>query len=167
MKTVLLLRHAKSSWKKPDLADHDRPLNERGKSEALAIGRLLRSNDLVPDFIVSSTAKRARRTADLVMSASDYAGDVALKRSLYDGGPDAYFEALAALPDHVNTVLLVGHNPDLENVVERLTAWSEELSTAALVQATFEIESWGGLKGALPGTFVGHWRAADLEERPE
>jgi phosphohistidine phosphatase len=165
MKTVLLLRHAKSSWKKPELSDHDRPLNERGKSEAVAIGRLLQSNNLVPDFIVSSTAKRARRTADLVMSASEYGGDVALKRSLYEGGPDAYLDALAALPDDVNVVLVVGHNPDLENVVERLTGWSEELSTAALVQATFDVQGWSGLKAGLPGTFVGHWRAADLDER--
>ena len=62
MKTLLILRHAKSSWKQPELTDHDRPLNKRGCRDAPRIGRLLREQQLVPDRIISSTAERARQT---------------------------------------------------------------------------------------------------------
>jgi phosphohistidine phosphatase len=76
IKTLLILRHAKSSWKFPDLADHDRPLNKRGKRDAPKIGNLLKEKDLVPDLIISSTAVRAKRTAKMVAKASKYKGNV-------------------------------------------------------------------------------------------
>jgi phosphohistidine phosphatase len=74
MKSVLILRHAKSSWKDPDLPDHDRPLNKRGKHDAPLMGRLLKREDLVPDVIISSTAMRARATAEAVAKGSGYKG---------------------------------------------------------------------------------------------
>jgi phosphohistidine phosphatase len=72
MKSILILRHAKSSRKDPDLTDHDRPLNKRGKRDAPRMGRLLRKENLVPDIIISSTAMRARATAQAVAKASGY-----------------------------------------------------------------------------------------------
>ena len=74
MKLLLILRHAKSSWKDPDLDDHDRPLNKRGRRDAPRMGRLLRKEDLLPDLILSSTAVRARMTAEMVADASRYRG---------------------------------------------------------------------------------------------
>ncbi len=70
MKSILVLRHAKSSRKDPDLTDHDRPLNKRGKRDAPRMGRLLKKEHLVPDAIISSTAMRARATAEAVGKAS-------------------------------------------------------------------------------------------------
>jgi len=82
MKLVLILRHAKSSWKHPDVNDHDRPLNKRGKRDAPRMGEFLQDKHLVPDFIVSSTAKRARSTAKAVAKAARYKGDIILNQSL-------------------------------------------------------------------------------------
>jgi phosphohistidine phosphatase len=69
MKTILLLRHAKSSWEDPDLPDYDRPLNKRGKNDAPRMGKLLKDKDIIPDLIISSTAARAKKTAELVAKA--------------------------------------------------------------------------------------------------
>ena len=76
MKSVLILRHAKSSWKHPDVSDHDRPLNKRGKRDAPRMGELLQDKHLVSDFIVSSTTKRAHSTAKALAKAAGYKGDI-------------------------------------------------------------------------------------------
>jgi len=76
MKTLLILRHAKSSWKNPGLADHNRPLNKRGKRDAPRVGRLLRDKNLTPDLILSSTAKRALDTAEAAAESSGYEGEI-------------------------------------------------------------------------------------------
>src|SRR5690348_12650091 len=99
MKSVLVLRHAKSSWKHPKLADHDRPLNKRGKRDAPRMGRLLKKEHLVPDIIISSTAIRARTTAKAVAKASGYQGEITFNRSLYAAGPQAYIDVLHDLSD--------------------------------------------------------------------
>ena len=82
MKTLLILRHAKSSWKEQDLPDHDRPLNKRGKNDAPRMGKLLKDEDLIPDLIMSSTAVRAKKTAELVAKACKYKGKIVLNHSL-------------------------------------------------------------------------------------
>jgi phosphohistidine phosphatase len=82
MKSILVLRHAKSSRKDPDLTDHNRPLNKRGKRDAPRMGRLLKKEDLVPDIIISSTAIRARATAEAVAKASGYRADITFNGSL-------------------------------------------------------------------------------------
>ena len=83
MKTLLILRHAKSSWKFPDLSDHDRPLNRRGKQDAPRMGRLLKEKGLVPDLVISSTATRAKDTATAVAKHSGYKGRKINFESLY------------------------------------------------------------------------------------
>ena len=97
MKSVLILRHAKSSWKHPDVNDHDRPLNKRGKRDAPRMGELLQDKNLVPDFIVSSTAKRAFSTAKAVAKAAGYKADITLNQSLYAAPPTAYIDVLRDL----------------------------------------------------------------------
>jgi len=90
MKSVLVLSHAKSSWKHPELADHHRPLNKRGKRDSPLMGRLLKKEDLVPYIIIISTAIRARATAQAVAKASGYKGEIVLNKSLYAAGPEAW-----------------------------------------------------------------------------
>ncbi|MGC1929423.1 MAG: histidine phosphatase family protein [Candidatus Nitrosopolaris sp.] len=99
MKSVLILRHAKSSWKHPNLTDHDRPLNKRGKRDAPQTGKLLRKEHVAPETIISSTAVRARATAEAVAKASGYKGRITLNRSLYAAGPEAYLDALHNLSE--------------------------------------------------------------------
>lgn len=146
IKTLLILRHAKSSWKFPDLADHDRPLNKRGKRDAPKIGNLLKEKDLVPDIIISSTAVRAEKTAKMVAKASKYKGKVTLTDSLYAAGPDAYIDVLRNLQNKYNTVLIIGHNPGLEELVKILSGEEHHvMSTCALAHIRLDIQSWSDI----------------------
>jgi phosphohistidine phosphatase len=129
MKWVLLLRHAKSSWKNPDLADHDRPLNKRGKHDAPLMGRLLKREDI----IISSTATRARATAEAVAKA--YKGEIVLNKSLYAAGPEAYLGVIHDLSDEGVRVLIFGHNPGLEELVELLTGEIQLMPTVITAKA--------------------------------
>jgi phosphohistidine phosphatase len=145
MKTLLILRHAKSSWKFPDLSDHDRPLNRRGKRDAPIMGRLLEEKDLVPDLIISSTARRARDTAETVAKHSGYKGKRNKFESLYAAEPDAYLTVLRNLSDEYQKVLIVGHNPGLEELIEKLTGEYHIMPTCTLAHIEFDMEKWSAL----------------------
>jgi phosphohistidine phosphatase len=163
MKTLLILRHAKSAWDDPDVADHERPLNKRGKREAPRMGQLLRDENLVPDLIVSSTAKRARRTAKLVAEASGYEGEIELAETLYLAGAEAYLDALSKVPDQFQRVMVVGHNPGLEELVEVLTGEAESLPTAALAEIALSIVSWRQADESAEGKLVNVWQPRELD----
>ena len=162
MKKLLILRHAKSSWNHPHLADHDRPLNQRGQAAAPWMGQLLYEEDLVPDVILSSTARRARDTADLVAEASGFAGELVLLESLYHAGPDDYLAALETLPDEVELVMVVGHNPGMEILLEDLTGESERMPTAALALVHLPVKHWSDLTEEINGTLRGFWTPREL-----
>ena len=157
MKTLLILRHAKSSWKNNELSDHDRPLNPRGQRDAPNVGKRLRNEDLIPDAILSSTAKRARQTAEAVAEESGCAGELQLSGELYGGGPEAYLEAIRSLPSPVDCALVVGHNPDLEELVEILSGESVRLPTAALAHLQLDIQDWQDLNEEKQGKLVNLW----------
>jgi phosphohistidine phosphatase len=157
MKTLLVLRHAKSSWRETELADHDRPLNKRGKRDAPRMGELLRAEGLLPDLILTSSAKRALTTAELVAEASGYDGEIQESRDLYAAGPDEFIEALCALPNGFNSVLVVGHNPGLEELLEVLTEEAPAMPTAALAQVDLDIDDWAALDEEVRGRLVNLW----------
>jgi phosphohistidine phosphatase len=157
MKTLLILRHGKSSWKDLTLADHDRPLKKRGKRDAPRMGNLLREEDLVPELILSSTAKRALRTAVLVADACRYDGEIDVRREFYPGYPDDYIEALIGVPDDYQTVMVVGHNPGLEELLEMLTGATEALPTTALAQVALPLKHWVELNDETDGILVNLW----------
>src|SRR6187431_2275879 len=106
MKTLLLMRHAKSSWKDETLDDHDRPLNKRGKREAPQMGELLRDHQLVPDYILCSSARRARKTAESVAFAAGFRGETRITSELYMATPTRILEILAQTSDAFGSVLL-------------------------------------------------------------
>ncbi len=162
MKSLLILRHAKSSWKVLDLADHDRPLNERGKRDAPRMGHLLRDENLVPSLVLSSTAKRARKTAAKVAQACGYEGHIQLDDRLYHADCQAWLEVLREVPEENDRVLGVGHNPDLEELLELLTGCSEAMPTAALAHVALPIASWQQLPDEPEGKLVHLWRPRDL-----
>jgi phosphohistidine phosphatase len=134
MKTLLVLRHAKSSWKDDSLADHDRPLNKRGKRDASRMGKLVKDEDLVPGLILSSTALRAQSTVELFVEACGFEDEIQLSRVLYAAGPEAYIDALNQVSGGYDRVMVVGHNPGLEELVEALTGEAESMPTAALAR---------------------------------
>ena len=162
MKTLLILRHAKSSWKFENLPDHERPLNRRGQADAPRMGKLLRDEGLRPDHIVSSTAVRAQTTARLAAEAAGYEGVVHLDESIYLSGAEAYLAALRPLPAAVERAMIVGHNPDVEELVTLLTGRDEPMPTAALARVDLRIESWSDLHAGISGKLMGLWRPREL-----
>ncbi len=164
MKFLLILRHAKSSWKDAELPDHARPLNKRGKLAAPRMGQLLYEKDLVPDVILSSSARRAVETAEFVADASGYAGEVYFLDSLYLGWPSDYIEILRNLPDDVSVAMLVGHNPGVESLLEALTDETEPLPTAALAYLRLPIQHWHQLTDEIEGELLNVWRPRNLED---
>jgi phosphohistidine phosphatase len=142
MKTLLILRHAKSSWKHPDLSDHDRPLNKRGKRDAPNMGRLLKAKELVPDLIISSTAVRAKDTSSAIAKHSGYEGKKTISEALYAAEPDAYLTVIRDLKDAYQKVMIVGHNPSIESLIEILTGEYHIMPTCALAQIEFDTEKW-------------------------
>jgi len=161
MKTLLLLRHAKSSWKDESLADHERPLNKRGKQDAPRVGEWLQSEGLQPDLILCSTAARARETIDLASEAADYHWEIEYREDLYAFEPGAFLHALKSLPDHYDQVMLVGHNPAMEELVTGLTGSYQSMSTAALAHVDLPIEHWSEISFGMRARLVNLWRPKD------
>ena len=162
MKTLLLLRHAKSSWKHPALADHDRPLNKRGKRTAPRVSALLQDEDLIPDLMLCSSAVRAYTTALLVAKACGYAGEIKRIRKLYLAEPETYVEVLRQVAEKHARVLVVGHNPGLEALIEALTGEAMAMPTAALAQVELSLKRWSDLDTDTDCKLVNVWRPKDL-----
>jgi phosphohistidine phosphatase len=163
MKTLLILRHAKSNWDDPNLPDHDRPLTERGKRDAVRIGLLLLERNLVPDLIISSTAKRARKTATKVAKTCGYAEEVQTTGRLYEAYPSQFIKVLREVDDRCNIVLMVAHNPGLEELVQHLTGQRETMPTAALAEVSLDIDRWQNLAIPPGGRLVQVWRPKQIE----
>lgn len=163
MKTLLILRHGKSSWDHPELNDHDRPLKKRGRRDAPRMGKLLKKETLVPDLILSSTAERAFRTAELVAENCGYAGSIQRAETLYHGSPEDFAGVLVEVDDASDCVMIVGHNPGLEELLRILTGKAERLPTAALARVKLPIMSWKQLTLSTRGTLENIWRPKELE----
>ncbi len=163
MRTLLVLRHAQSSWKHEDLSDHDRPLNKRGKRDAPRIGRLLMMKQLSPGAILSSSAKRACHTAEDVAEWSAFDGNVQLEPRLYLAGPATIIGVVRRIDVDMQRLLVVGHNPGLEQLVARLTGVTKPLPTAALVQIRLPIKRWKDLRLSTGGQLVSAWQPRTLD----
>lgn len=163
MKTLLILRHAKSSWSNIALADIDRPLNKRGKRDAPRIGTLLRTEDLVPELIISSPALRARKTAKAVSENCGYEGEIEIQGEFYPGDPDSFIEAFYSIPDQIECILIVAHNPGLEELLYVLTGESARMPTSALAQVSLPVDRWTDLDDDTEGKLVNFWRVKELD----
>ena len=164
MKTLLLLRHAKSSWGDPLLPDHDRPLTKRGRKAAPRMGRWLQENDLRPDSVLCSTATRSRETLQLVLSELSKAVPipVSMRAELYHGNVAVLLSVLREVAEPAEKVLVVGHNPDLETLVTHLTGQTERLSTGAVARVELDLSDWSELTDATRGTLVSVTRPREL-----
>ena len=114
MKTLLVLRHAKSSWSDPALDDHERPLNKRGRRDGPRMGKLVRQSGLMPDVVISSDAVRAWLTAEAVVQAARHAGEILLDQQLYMASPADILSLLRTVRENAETVMIAGHNPGLD-----------------------------------------------------
>jgi phosphohistidine phosphatase len=123
-KHLLLLRHAKSSWEDPGLADHDRPLSPRGRRAARAIRGYLRKHEIPITLVLCSSARRTRETVELV----DPGGEVQIEDGLYGASADDLLERIRQLPEQEGVVMLVGHNPSMHELALGLAKHPQELA---------------------------------------
>lgn len=155
LKTLLLMRHAKSDWDADYGADHERPLNERGMRSARIMGRVLTAEGLIPDHVISSTAVRARSTASLAREAGGWTCEIVLDQSLYEGGADAAVQSAATAGQH-KRLMLVGHQPTWSILFSVLTGESVEMKTATVAVIDFDVDRWQELpsgKGSVTGVY--------------
>jgi phosphohistidine phosphatase len=142
MKTLILMRHAKSSWKDHDLSDFERPLKKRGKKDAEMMAKLLVEKELLPQKLMSSSAKRARRTAEIIIEGCKGDFPVEYLDQLYMAEVSVYFNLLNAIPDELERVMIVGHNPSIESLVQMLSSQIESLPAGAVALVSLPIKSW-------------------------
>ncbi len=147
MRQLLLMRHAKSDWDATYGSDHDRPLNERGVRSARLMGRFLVARDLAPEFVISSTAVRARTTVELASEAGGWEAGMRFERALYEEGPRGVIEHASRAPD-INRLMLVGHQPTWSSVVSTITEARVDMKTASVAVIRLEIDSWSALTDA-------------------
>jgi phosphohistidine phosphatase len=162
MLRLLILRHAKSSWADGPADDWERPLNDRGERDAPRVGTLLRQLSLLPDLIVTSDAVRAETTARAVAGAAEYLGKIVLAPELYHASPDAIIDVIRAFPETARSVMVVAHNPGLQDLVVQLTGESVELQTATLVHVELPVEHWREVTLSQRADLVDIWRPGDM-----
>jgi len=143
MRTLYLLRHAKSSWQDESLADFDRPLKKRGREAAKLVGKLIASEKVSDLLIVSSSAQRTRETTELVLKSVK--AEVLHDPEIYEADLPSLLEVLSRLSDDRKTVILVGHNPGMEILVRYLTREVAVMPTAALAKIVIDNSSWKAL----------------------
>jgi len=154
MRRLMLLRHAKSDWSRSGARDHERTLAPRGREAAPRIGAYMLHHGLLPDFVLCSTATRARETWDLVAKAFATKPAMTYEGRLYEAGPNAIFDVVTETKSGVHALLLVGHNPGLHDFAQRLIAsgdtdararLSEKFPTGALAVIDFAVDEWSKL----------------------
>ena len=151
MKTIYMLRHAKSSWDDSSLSDHDRPLNKKGRAAAPRVGAHMKEAGYLPDLVLCSTATRTRQTLDAVLSESEAEPAIEFQEELYLAGPGEMLDLVRSVPDTVESVLLVGHNPGTEMLTAALSGdglpetvhlMSAKFPTAGLAIIELSVDRW-------------------------
>jgi len=119
---LLLVRHAKSSWKHPELDDIDRPLNKRGRRDAPEMGRRLSHRKLIPDLVLCSPAVRTKATAEAIAAEVGYSADqIVINDDLYAASEQEILDAVASTDDRVRTLMVVTHNPVITDLANRFS----------------------------------------------
>ena len=151
MRTLMLMRHAKSSWDQPEFDDLDRPLAPRGRDAAPLIAGYIRKSKWQPDLVLCSPAARARETWQLMTPVLDRTVDCKMLRAIYPGAPSRLLEALRRAADEVETLMLIGHNPGLGRLAAGLCGTGPKkplermcgkFPTAALAVIDFDVDRW-------------------------
>ncbi|NOS84895.1 MAG: histidine phosphatase family protein [Ignavibacteria bacterium] len=148
MLTLFLCRHAKSSWAEPGLSDKDRPLNERGKSDAPIMGRMLESREESVDLVISSPAKRALKTAKLISDELGYnQKDIIIDNRIYMAGIADFIEVLKECRNKDKTIMLFSHNYGITDFANYVSGSSiENIPTCGIVKIKFDFRNWEKIK---------------------
>lgn len=151
MKTLYIVRHGKSTWEDPFLADHDRPLLPVGIKKTKKIAKFLEGKNIKPGLLLSSSAKRAFETAEIIAEIIGYPMDEIKKSpNQYHASPDDIYSELYALPDSLVSVMIFGHNPTLTYFVNNfLNPTIENLPTSGVVSINFDCEKWNQISDSV------------------
>ncbi|MEM1405423.1 MAG: histidine phosphatase family protein [Bacteroidota bacterium] len=148
MKRLYLVRHAKSSWDFPELTDHDRPLNKRGKRDAPEMGRRLTEKHILPDLMVSSTALRAMTTCQVIAESIGYPeARIIGDRNVFHAGSGTLLQVVRNTTEKADSLMLFGHNPgftDFANRLARTNIWN--IPTCGVFACTFSVDSWSEIE---------------------
>ena len=139
---LILMRHAKSSWKSDAADDHSRPLNKRGRRDAPAVAQALKERDWTPELVYSSDSKRTSETLQLMCGSFAPGPDIKFVSALYHGGIHEIRDAAANTADEIQTVMMLGHNPGWEHAVSWFTGEHHMMGTANAALLVSEAESW-------------------------
>ena len=147
MKSVILFRHGKSDWDAPYMKDHDRPLSQRGVQAAKRMGKYLSKIQQVPELILSSTALRAKTTAELAKNFGEWDSILILERQIYESSLNDLLTILAMQNPKFSFICLVGHEPTFSHFISEMTKTScDKFPTAAMARIDFQLEDWKELK---------------------
>jgi phosphohistidine phosphatase len=147
MKTLYVIRHAKSSWDDPDLSDFDRPLNKRGVKDAPVMGKRLRKRKVIPDLMLSSPANRALTTCKLIAEAVGYAtSKIKTDKNLYHAEDAEILRIVQGIDSKYESVWIYGHNPGLTDFINALTKEDiDNIPTCGVVACSLNIHAWDEL----------------------
>lgn len=162
MRKLLLMRHAKSSWKDLSLPDHERPLNKRGKRDAPRMGNFMESQGITIDAILCSTAKRARATAQGFLTEYTFEGESFYIDDLYHANHETYIAILNQMPDEVSAAMIIGHNPTMDYYLEISCDVYDHMTTAAIAEINFPIDNWTQLNEATSGELLNLWKPREI-----
>ena len=165
MKTMLLLRHAKSSWDDASVPDHDRPLKPRGIKAAGQIGQFLAQKKLIPELILCSTAVRARQTLRLVLESAGCQPPVEFTERLYHCPPSDFRRVVKQVDSTVKSLMIVGHNPGLEDFLNELTGTVQTMPTAALARIQLDLSDWSSFAEDTRGDLVNVWKPREFDKK--
>ena len=144
-RTLVMIRHAKSSWANPLQSDFDRPLNDRGKQEAPEMAEMLKEKGIIPDLIICSTAKRTKQTAKRIAEILGYSVDkIRWEEKLYHCIPSVFEELIFDVGDKVKTLFIIAHNPGISEFVNEMSPGFslDNMPTCGVVAARFTAEEW-------------------------
>ena len=164
-KQLLVMRHAKSSWANAGLTDFERPLNKRGLRVVPQVAEFIHKQGLTPDLVVCSSAVRACMTAQIFVENCNGIGEDRLRKvqDFYHAPASAYLDYLNRFSDEsADTLMFVGHNPGLEELVERLSGCWEIMPTAAVAQFDLEAEKWSEVQSPTKATLKNLWRPKEI-----
>jgi len=150
MKTLLLIRHAKSSWDDPSVPDFDRPLNERGKNDAPEMAKRLTDKKIRLDALVSSPAKRAKKTCIAFAKEFEYdKDDIRFEEKLYEAGTEDFLEVVKGLKNKWNDVAIFSHNPGITYFANTLTSTRiDNMPTCSIFSVKIKTDSWKDIDSA-------------------
>ncbi len=165
MKTLLLMRHGKSSWNDGKLDDHERPLKTSGRKDSQCIAKTLLANELIPDKIFCSSALRAKETAEILRETLDYQGAIIFSDDLYMAEPQDFIKILRTVGGQAEMVMILAHNPGLEAYLQIIDGDVESLPAGGLGYLMLAVDDWQEVSLETMGDLVDIWKPKAIKEQ--